>query len=128
MAREALGARSARRIPVRGLRLRAVDDHELVGEHAVGWALIAVGPLHADFRALGCAKTDMDEARMAGSVAPAHVDETRLAAGSGPDGNPRPDRVAIRVRLYEADLGPVTHRQRRTVAVLGAQIAPEQGV
>ena len=104
-AREALGARSARRIPVRRLRLRAVDDHELVGEHAVRGALVAVGPLHPDFRALGRAKADMDEARMAGGVAAADVDETRLAAGSRPDRNPRPDGVAIGVRLDEADLG-----------------------
>ena len=40
----------------------------------------------------------------------------------------RPDRVAVGVRLDEPDLGPVAHRQRRTVAVLGAEIAEEQDV
>ena len=64
-APDALGVRSPSRIPIGGLRFRAVDDYELVGEHAIGRALVAVRPLHADFRALGRAEADMDEARMA---------------------------------------------------------------
>ena len=86
---------SASRIPVGGLRLRAVDDHELIGEHAVGGALVAIRPLHADFSSLGGAKADMDEARMAGGVAAAHVDETRLAARSRPDRYPRSDALRL---------------------------------
>ena len=127
-SRRRTGTPSPRRIPVGRLRLRAVDDHELVGEHPVAGARLAIGPLHPDFRPLGGAKTDMDEARVAGGVAAADVDEARLALGSRPDRDPRSDGVAVGVRFDEFDLAPVAHRQRRVVAVLGAEVAVKRDV
>ena len=61
------------RIPIFRLRLRAVEHHELIGEHTVGIAPLPVRPLHADFRALGRAQPDMHPARVARGVAAADL-------------------------------------------------------
>ena len=50
------------RIPILRLLFRAVDDDELIGEHAIRIALLAVRPLHTDLRAFGGPEADMDPA------------------------------------------------------------------
>ena len=80
---EGIGAGSPSRIPIGGLRFRSVDDHELVGEHAIGRAPIAIRPLHADLCALSRAEADVDKAGMARRVAAADVNEAGLGAGYG---------------------------------------------
>ena len=113
-----------RRQPVFGVRLAALDPHEVVGERFIGVAPLAVRPFDADLGALGGAEADMDEAGLARGVAAADGNGARHGVVAGLDRDARADGVAVGVGLSELDLQPVAERHVPPSGA-GAEIAEE---
>ena len=91
-------------IPIFLPLFRSVDDDELIGEYAIGIALLAVRPLHADLGAFGRAEAAIDPAGVSRRIATADLDCPHLGARSRLDRDMRADRVAVGVGLLDGFL------------------------